>query len=145
MHHIKDGLTYKVIIEIPGRAKRLSFVPEKYLHKLEAFLEKYGRCESTPWEELAGKRIDKFKKQGLALKGARHREGLSQKALAKKSGVNQENISKLENGQRPIGEKVAKKLARALRIDYKLLLHEKLSHHKRKLPQTKLPKAKRSQ
>ncbi len=123
MHHIKDGLAYKVIIEMPGRTKRLSFVPEKYLHKLEAFLEKYGQSESTSWEELASKRIAKFKKQGLVLRGARQREGLSQKALAKKSGINQENISKLENGQRPIGEKVAKKLAKALRIDCELLLH----------------------
>jgi DNA-binding XRE family transcriptional regulator len=125
MHHIKDGPTYKVVIELPGRSKRLSFVPEKYLHKLEAFLEKYGQSESTLWEELACKRIAKYKKSGLVIRGARHREGLSQKALAKKCGVRQENISKLENGQRAIGEKVAKKLAKALHIDFELLLTTK--------------------
>jgi transcriptional regulator with XRE-family HTH domain len=53
---------------------------------------------------------------------ARYREGISQKTLAKKTGIRQENISKMENGQRPIGEKVAKKLAKALRIDIELLI-----------------------
>ena len=112
---------YKVIIEMHGKKKKLSFVPKKYLNKLEAFLEKYGQSESTPWEELAKNRIRKYKKSGLVLRGARYREGLSQKDLAKKSGVSQENISKIENGQRSIGEKVAKKLAKALKIDFELL------------------------
>lgn len=116
-------LTYKVIVEVPGKRKRLSYLSEKHLHKLEAFLEKYGQEELTAWETLAASRITKYKKAGLALRGARYREGLSQKELAKKTGVSQENISKMENGQRPIGEKVAKKLAKALHIDLELLIH----------------------
>ena len=67
-------------------------------------------------------RIAKYKKAGLALRGARYREGLSQKELAKRTGISQENISKMENGQRPIGEKVAKKLAKALHISFQLLV-----------------------
>ena len=121
-HPINPQTTYKVVIELPGRVKRLSFVPAKHLEKLEAFLEKYGESDSIPWEELAKKRIAKHKKSGLALRGARYREGLSQKELAKRTGVSQENISKMENGQRPIGEKVAKKLAKALHIDFELLI-----------------------
>ena len=114
--------TYKVVIQMPGKKKKFSFVPAKYLPKLEEFLEKYGQPEeSIPWEELAASRIKKYGKAGLALRGARFREGLSQKELAKRSGVSQENVSKMENGQRTIGEKVAKKLAKALKIDYKIL------------------------
>lgn len=97
---------------------------EKNLHKLEAFLEKYGESESTPWKELAKARIAKYKKSGLALRGARYREGLSQKELAKRCGISQENISKMENGQRPVGEKVARKLGKALKIDFELLMLE---------------------
>lgn len=107
---------------MPGKKKMLSFVTEKNLYKLDAFLKKYGQIESIPWEMLASKRIAKHKKSGLVLRGARYREGISQKELAKKSGINQENISKMENGQRPIGEKVAKKLAKVLRMDYELLM-----------------------
>jgi DNA-binding XRE family transcriptional regulator len=71
------------------------------LHKLEAFLEKYGASESVLWEELAKGRVAKYKKAGLALRGARYREGLSQKELAHRTGISQENISKMENGRRP--------------------------------------------
>jgi Predicted transcriptional regulator with C-terminal CBS domains len=112
----------KIVIEVPGKKKRFSYVSEKNLHKLEVFLEKYGQAESIAWEELASSRIAKYKKTGLALRGARYREGLSQKELAKRTGVSQENISKMENGQRPIGKKVAKKLAKTLRIDSELLI-----------------------
>ena len=121
-HPTNRKTTYKVVIEIPGKAKRLSFLSAKHFHKLEAFLEKYGESESVPWEDLAKSRIAKYKKAGLALRGARYRESLSEKELAKRTGISQENISKMENGQRPIGEKVAKKLAKALRLDFHLLL-----------------------
>lgn len=114
--------TYKVVIEMPGKARRLSFVPAEHFRKLEAFLEKYGESESIPWEDLAKNRIAKYKKSGLALRGARYREGFSQKELAKRTGVSQENISKMENGQRVIGEKAAKKLDKALRMDDRLLM-----------------------
>ena len=119
--HLTKQASSKVAIEMPGRVQKFAFVPAKHLHKLEAFLEKYGESESILWEELAKDRIAKYKKSGLALRGARYREGLSQKALSKRAGISQENISKMENGQRTIGKKVAKKLAKALRIDFRLL------------------------
>lgn len=124
-HHTNnDEATYKVVVEMPGKKKRLSFVPAKYLEKLEAFLEKYGQPEeSILWEALAASRIAKYGKAGLVLRGARFREGLSQKELAKRCGISQENISKMENGQRPIGVKVAKKLAKALKINTELLIN----------------------
>ena len=61
---------------------------------------------------------------GLTLRGARYREGLSQKELAKRSGVSQENISRMENGKRPIGVNVAKKLAKVLNTSPELLIQE---------------------
>lgn len=121
---INQQAIYKVVVEMPGKVKKLTFVHAKHLHKLEAFLEKYGESESIPWEELAKDRIAKYQKSGLALRGARYREGLSQKELSKRAGISQENISKMENGKRTIGEKVAKKLAKALRIDFELLTGE---------------------
>ena len=81
--------------------------------------------DATSWEKMAADRIKRYTKAGLALRGARLREELSQKALAKRCGISQENLSKMENGKRPIGEKAAKKLAKALRINYELLLKKK--------------------
>ena len=77
--------------------------------------------EATPWDELASDRIKRYSKSGIALRGARLREGYSQKVLAKKCGVSQENLSKMENGKRRIGKKVAEKLATTLKINTKLL------------------------
>ena len=52
-------------------------------------------------------RIEKYKKAGFVLRGARYRENMSQIKLAQKSGVHQNEISKIENGKRTVGEKVA--------------------------------------
>jgi ribosome-binding protein aMBF1 (putative translation factor) len=123
-HHTKkEEMPFTVIIEHCGQ-KQKHLLPSKYLEKLETFIEKYSEDESSSiaWEELAHERIAKYKKAGLVLRGARYREGLSQKELAKRSGISQENISKMENGSRPIGEKVAKALAKALHIEESLLL-----------------------
>lgn len=78
--------------------------------------------QATPWETVASDRIKKYKKAGLVLRGARYREGFSQVTLAKKCNISQDNLSRMENGKRVIGEKLAKKLAQALKIDYRLLM-----------------------
>ena len=80
--------------------------------------------EATPWEKLAKDRIARHTKAGIALRGARYREGLSQKQLASQCGISQDNLSRMERGKRVIGEKVARKLAKALHINHRLLLQE---------------------
>ena len=60
---------------------------------------------------------------GLALRGARHREGLTQRALAEVTGIPQRHISEMESGKRQIGRERAKKLAEALNVpDYRVFL-----------------------
>jgi DNA-binding XRE family transcriptional regulator len=54
--------------------------------------------EPVAWEILAKERIAKYKKVGLVLRGMRYREHMSQKELAKKSGVNQTELSKIALG-----------------------------------------------
>lgn len=60
---------------------------------------------------------------GVALRGARGKEGLTQKQLAFMVGIAQHHISEMENGKRPIGKETAKKLAEALNVsDYRIFL-----------------------
>ena len=59
---------------------------------------------------------------GLALRGLRLREGLTQKQVAEMVGAKASHISEMENGKRPIGKGMAKRLAKALRTDYKIFL-----------------------
>ena len=120
-HPTKDCV-YKVVIEMPNKKTVSSSISAEDFPKLRAFLEKHSEFESVAWDELARDRLAKYKASGLALRGARYRERLSQKELAKRSGISQENISRMENGHRPVGDKVAKKLAKVLHIDPALLI-----------------------
>jgi ribosome-binding protein aMBF1 (putative translation factor) len=107
---------------MPNKKLVSSSISAEDFPKLQAFLEKHGKSESFAWEELARDRLAKYKASGLALRGARYREGLSQKELARLSGVSQENISRMEGGHRSVGNKVAKKLAKVLHVDPSLLI-----------------------
>lgn len=59
---------------------------------------------------------------GQALVGARGKEGLSQRQLAALTGLHQRHISEMEHGKRPIGKAHAKRLAKVLKVDYRVLL-----------------------
>jgi ribosome-binding protein aMBF1 (putative translation factor) len=59
---------------------------------------------------------------GTALRGLRSREGLTQKQLGKMIGAKPSHISEMESGKRTIGKEMAKRLAKALRTNYKLFL-----------------------
>ncbi|QXE90183.1 helix-turn-helix domain-containing protein [Geomonas subterranea] len=59
---------------------------------------------------------------GVAIRGARGKEGLTQRQLAELTGIAQHHISEMENGKRPIGKETARRLADALNIDYRVFL-----------------------
>jgi len=59
---------------------------------------------------------------GNALRGARTREGLTQAQLAERVGIKIHHISEMENGKRPIGKEMARRLAKALNTSYKVFL-----------------------
>ena len=59
---------------------------------------------------------------GSAIRGLRYREELTQAQLAAKIRVKRHHISEMEHGKRPIGKEMAKRLAKALKTDYKVFL-----------------------
>jgi transcriptional regulator with XRE-family HTH domain len=59
---------------------------------------------------------------GDMLRGARFREDLTQAKLAAQVGVKPSHISDMETGKRPISKEMAKRLGKALNIDYRLFL-----------------------
>lgn len=56
------------------------------------------------------------------LRGARVKEGLTQKQLSEQANIPQGHISAMERGKRPIGVTIAKKLGMALNISHKVFL-----------------------
>ena len=123
-HHTDPAQAYCHVVVMMPAAKKMSYhINLSHMKELETFLQKYSDNDDAPvaWNVLAKERLKRHKKAGLVLRGMRYREDMSQKALAVKSRVSQTEISKIENGKRPAGEKVAKRLAAALKIDYRLL------------------------
>jgi transcriptional regulator with XRE-family HTH domain len=76
-----------------------------------------AESESVPWEEV----YPDFH-GSVALRGARKREGLTQKELSALVGISQTHISEMEHGKRPIGKDMARRLARVLKADYRVFL-----------------------
>jgi DNA-binding XRE family transcriptional regulator len=73
--------------------------------------------ESVPWEVV----YPDFN-GSVALRGARKREALTQKELARLVGISQTHVSEMEHGKRPIGKEMAKRLAKALKVNYRVFL-----------------------
>lgn len=77
--------------------------------------------EFIPWRQMFPELKDEDM-PGLHLQAARHHFGLTQAALSQKTGIPQRHISEMENGKRSIGKKIAKVLAKILKLDYRLFL-----------------------
>lgn len=120
-HHTKKNM-FEIVLIYPDKTRRHSFVPSESAGRIEAILRENDEDDFIDWRIVAKDNLAKRKKAGVVLRGARYREDMSQKELAKLSGVSQENISRIENGKRVVGEKLAKKLAKPLKINYLLLL-----------------------
>ena len=73
--------------------------------------------ESVNWRKV----YPEFKPAD-GLRGARAKEGLTQRALAALVGIPQRHISEMENGKRPIGKVMAKRFSEALKVDYRVML-----------------------
>ena len=96
-------------------------IPATKVVEVKEVLSSYGAIaeepESVPWEEV----YPDFN-GSVALRGARKREGLTQKELAALVGVSQTHISEMEHGKRPIGKDMARRLAKVLKADYRVFL-----------------------
>ena len=121
--HMKKPLTDAVSMTLAGPVAMMQTAVNA-MRKLgfqEAHRNRTPQVEDAiPWRESAYLRDMPF--PGSYLAGFRHREGMTQMALAAHSGIPRRHISEMENGKRPIGKVNAKKLAVALNIDPRLLL-----------------------
>jgi DNA-binding XRE family transcriptional regulator len=77
--------------------------------------------ESIPWREAFPEFVGESE-PAVALRGARGKEGLTQKELSERSGIPQSHISDMENGKRAIGKQRARRLAKALNVSYRIFL-----------------------
>ena len=98
--------------------------PAEKIEKLDQVARSLGLVDvsdSVPWRELFPEFDDKSS-PSIALRGARRKENLTQKELAHLTGIPQGHISEMENARRTIGKESAKKLGKALNINYRVFL-----------------------
>lgn len=119
MHHIEEvSITMKGLSAKPKTYR----MPRLVAEELQAYIE--ARVDSTfiPAEQVLPELFDPVQGPAVVLRGTRYRAELTQKQLAEKLGIRQHHLSEMENGKRPIGKEMAKKLAKALNADWRVLM-----------------------
>lgn len=94
-------------------------IAKKYIVETNHAISTEGNISA---DEIFAELDQKSGKAAALLKGLRARENLTQVEFAKKIGVSQNNLSKMENGKRPIGKTIAKRIANKFDVSYKIFL-----------------------
>ena len=117
----------EIEISFPESSKLRFRISKNKAKALAVFLENYRIADeddlgSISTEEVFKSLHDKYTRPGSCLQAARLKEEMSQVELAKRLGITQSDLSKMENGKRPISKKMAQKLGKILNIYYKVFL-----------------------
>lgn len=94
-------------------------IAKKYVIETKKPVEHTG---NIPANELFKETDQQYGEAGALLRGLRARENLSQVEFAKRIKVTQANLSKMENGTRPIGKTMAMRIAKAFDVNYQYFL-----------------------
>lgn len=109
-----------------GKAARRFSLPARDAREVEAFIKSRLKKPATeklvPAEKTLPELADDELRPATMLRGARYKAELTQKRLADMLDIRQHHLSEMENGKRPIGKEMAKRLAKALDSDYRLFL-----------------------
>lgn len=78
--------------------------------------------DSVPVDDFLQQVFARTPPEVCALKAERYKARMTQKALAAVAKLKVSHISEMEHGKRPIGTKVAQRLAKALGCDWRMLV-----------------------
>ena len=107
-----------------GKKRKHYLVPKEMANAVELLLGKLDESNEgfIPATDLFPDLADPKKTPGIALRGVRLRLELTQKEMAKRIGVTQGDLSKMEKSERVIGKRLAVRIGKALGIDYRRFL-----------------------
>ena len=91
-------------------------------HRTKRARKTKSKERSIPWREVFKEEIAKYGEVGLAVRGGRVKEDMTQQELADELGICQHHISEMENGKRSIGKAMAKRLAEIFKVDNRVFL-----------------------
>lgn len=124
---VKTLITERVAIKVGQQDAQVFFLPKDAADNLLLFIQnckpqKIAINELIKLEDINPLLKDSAQRVASILRGARHKEGLSQVELAQKLNITQSDLSKMEHAKRPIGKKIALRLAEILNLDYRIFL-----------------------
>lgn len=119
MRHIEE-----ITITIKGLTPKpeIYTFPKKIGRELASYIEENYIEDTIPAHIALPELADDVKRPATVLRGLRYRENLTQKQLAAILSIHQHHLSEMENGKRSISKEMAKKLAKALRTNWKIFL-----------------------
>jgi ribosome-binding protein aMBF1 (putative translation factor) len=115
----KAPLTSQVAISISN--KRF-MVPAPRAAAILELVREYQVEENVPADEVLREVHEKYGKTGSVIRGLRAREDMKQIELARKLRVTQGDLLKMENGKRPVGKEMARRLGRVFSTDYRAFI-----------------------
>lgn len=105
-----------------GKVLYFTGIPDTKLKGVVENLKDY-RYELPSWRDVAkGKISEAGGESAYMVRAARESAGMTQSELASKLDVPQPNLSAIENGRRPVGKALAKKLGKLFHLDYRVFL-----------------------
>ena len=116
----------EVVIHGDDSAMRY-MLPRSSVQKLMIQLKQFKVVEAGDEEMVSPEEVfkDIYAKYGVigaTIRGFRLRDEMTQAMLAVKLEVRQSHISEMEHSKRPVGKKLAQKLAKIFRTNYRLFL-----------------------
>lgn len=120
-HHTKRFINSEHTCFLEGQ--RYS-VPKKVFLKLKKELQPFSSedLNAISYNDFFKNESSNLPEWAMLLIGLRHRENLTQNQFAKLLDLSQSNLSAMENGKRPIGKELAKRIATKFKVDYRYFL-----------------------
>lgn len=119
---MKTPRTNQVKIIIEGKKPELFLVTPEKAKSIRTLLDADRLEDFIPADEVLSELYAKTGKSGTVLRGLRVREGLTQEQFAKKIDCPQSWVSGWETGKRALGKKMAQKIAKVFKTDYRIFL-----------------------
>jgi len=122
LHANKTSSSHVLYILDRGRLYAIpKSVAKNYIVETKKPIERAGNVSA---DDIFKDMDKQYSEAGALLRGLRARENLSQVEFAKKIKVSQANLSKMENGTRPIGKTIAMRISKAFDVSFKYFLSD---------------------
>lgn len=119
-----DHIGEQVTITLDGIGKKIQtfVIPIDMGKEVINFISTHTKEKTIPASDVLPELADDSLRPAAMLRGARYKARWTQKDLARALDMKQHHVSEMENGKRPIGKAMAKRLAEVFECDYRIFI-----------------------